>query len=483
MKKLRPYQLDCVAQMKLILSAGQDPLLISPTGSGKTAMWCKLANDLSRDRAKRILVVVPRKSLVVQALRELADWDLDIGAIAGNMKETRRAQIQIATYQSLATRDIDWLRPDYTILDEAHLSAFPKSVKAWVPNISNYWEHKNRLIGVTATPRRMDKHTSLGELFLPTNIVFAPTIAELITMGYLVRPTYGICPNAISKTMLFDPAYIVKVYQQSDKRPTIVFAPSVAKARAAASAFKAAGIDAFAITGSTLTDDRANAFERFNAEELPVLINCCVLREGIDLPCATNLIMASDPQSHSSYVQSVGRVLRPHRYRDGTLKTTSTIYDLTGCVDVHGRVEDLQYTADDIELPDLNKGEVPMKPCPSQSCKLMSFISARVCKCGEEFDIRKRRIVAPEGDVFALLSGSERVQKAFYEEQLMLAFERGDRPAAARTAFFNRYKFTPPILWRRGFNPNPDVQGWLLTDGLRVKSDWRSRQLALELDF
>lgn len=483
MRRLRSFQLECTNKIKEVLSRGQDPLLISPTGSGKTAMMGKVANDLSRNRSVRTLIIVPRKSLVIQTIRELEDyWGLDVGAIAGNMKESRRAQVQVATYQAIASRGIDWLRPDYTILDEAHLSAFPKCIRDWIPDVNTYWKHKNRTIGFTATPRRNDKYTSLGELFLRENIIFAPTIAQLIQMGYLVRPTYAVTPNAISGQMIFDPDYIMTVYRIADRRPTIVFAPSVSKARAMAERFNEEGIEAVCVTGGT--SKREDIFERFRNEEIPVLVSCQVLREGIDLPCATNLILAVDPQSHSSYVQIMGRFARPCTYKDGTKKTHFCVYDLTGCVNNHGRIEELVYTPDDIDLPDFETGEVPTKPCMDENCDIRSFISATYCACGCPFDLKTKRTVAPEGRPFPLLSGDERVHKAFYEEELLAAFERGDRPAAARLRFYKKLEYTPPLTWRYGVQQHsPEFQYWLLTEGSTASNNTEWTQLALELDF
>lgn len=483
MRRMRDYQLRCVNELKEILDRGEDPLLISPTGSGKTAMTAKVTKENSRDGKKRTLIIVPRKSLVFQTYKELVLWGLDVGMIVGREKESRRSQVQVATYQSIARRGIDWMRPDLTILDEAHLSAFPKCIKEWVPNVGNFWEHKNRMIGVTATPRRMDKHTSLGELFLPHNIVFAPTIAELIKMRHLVRPVYAVCPNAITGQMVFDPEYVLKVYKLTDRRPTIVFAPSVAKAEAMTNRFLREGIEAVCVTGRTL--DREDIFERFKDEELPVLVSCQVLREGIDLPCASNLIMAIDPDSHSSYVQVMGRFARPHVYKDGTKKTYFSVYDLTGTVDRHGRIEELVYTPDDIELPDIEPGEIPTKPCPDMDCDIRSYISATRCKCGCEFEIMKKRTVVPEGIPFSLLNPNERQHKADYEEFLLDAFQRGDRPKAAREQFYNIHGYTPPVMWRREFKPNHQVAEWLLADGAAFKTtatgDWR--QLAFDLDL
>lgn len=424
------------------------------------------------------MAIVPRKSLVSQAIAELEPWGLDVGAIAGNFPESRRSQVQVATYQSLATRDVSWLKPDTTILDEVHLSAFPKSVTDFFPVLGI--KRKSRAIGVTATPRRLDKSTSLGQYFDYRNMIFAPSIAQLIDMGYLVRPMYNICPNAVSGRMVYDPDYVLSVYEGCDRRPSIVFAPNVAQARATLNTFLEAGIAAELITGSTSGGVRKSAFSRFKSEELPVLINCAVLREGIDLPVATNLFMGIDPDSHSSYVQAIGRVLRPAVYADRTRKTFASIYDLTGCVDRHGRVELLEYTEDDIELPDIFEGTIPLKPCMDTDCKIMSRIAAETCKCGEPFDINRQRIVYPNGDPFALLSGIERIQKAVYEDALLRAFELGDRPIAARNEFYEKFGFYPPLTWRRNFASDDRITEWLLSDGA-IAMVTGDRQLSLEL--
>lgn len=483
MRRLYPFQLDCVNEIMDTLDRGQDPLLISPTGSGKTTMWAKVVKNLSRSRSTKTLVVVPRKSLVVQAVEELQVWGLDVGVIYGDEPETRRAQVQIGTYHSIGLRGIDWFDPDYLVLDEAHLSAFPQAIKDIAPRADRYWESKVRAIGVTATPRRSDKKTSLGEMFLPENMVFAPSIGRLIEMGYLVRPSYAICPNAVSKMMVFDPSYVLQTYLQTDHRPTLIFAPSVPDCRLMGDTLKDAGIDAAVITGHTSIGKRNEYYRRFKAEELPVLVSCCVLREGVDLPVATNLILGIDPESHSSYVQVIGRGLRNATYKDGTKKTICNIHDLTGCVEVHGRVEELEYTTDDIELPDFQMGDVPMKMCPDPECEILSFISARKCLCGCDFDIQKRRTVLPEGNMAPLLSGIEFEHKDCYEDLLLEAFEKGEPPYFARVTFAKKFGYTPPIVWKQSFKPTPEIAAWIEGNGKSASCEWTYDQLSLALDL
>lgn len=489
---LRQYQLDCVRELKEIVRSGKYPLLIAPTGSGKTVIWTKFLNDETRRSGKKALVIVPRKSLVIQAIKELELWGLDVGAIAGNMKESRRCPIQVSTYQTLGLRDIWWFDPDYIVLDEAHLSAFPNSVRRLIPKQSTdtewqgdreiFGEKKRCVIGVTATPKRADR-SSLGEIFKPENMVFAPGIAALIRMGSLVRPTYGVCPNAVSGRMTFDPEYVRRVYELSDRRPTLIFVPGVARAKALIDTFARAGYEAALVVDRTPTKQREDIFDRFKAEELPIIINCAVLKEGIDLPVATNLILATDPQNVTTLDQCIGRVLRPATYKDGTKKTTATIYDLTGCVDRHGRPEERDYTAEDLELPDMTIGEVPMKECPSPSCDIKSLIGVTVCPCGCEFDINKRRVVVPEGDPYALLNHAERQHKAEYEQLLIAAFEAGEAPKTARIKFFETYGYTPSVMWRRNFAPTPEIAEWLRLEDAVLNKASTGWQLSLELVF
>ena len=54
------------------------------------------------------------------------------------------------------------------------------------------------------------------------------------------------------------------------------------------------------------------------------LIGTSVIGEGVDLPCAANLIMAGGGKARSQVIQNIGRVLR---IMDG--KEEATVYDFT----------------------------------------------------------------------------------------------------------------------------------------------------------
>ncbi|MEK0448768.1 MAG: hypothetical protein RL088_1036, partial [Verrucomicrobiota bacterium] len=55
---LRDYQGDCINGIRNAYRAGRrSPLLVSPTGSGKTVMFAYIANGTSR-KGNRVLILV-----------------------------------------------------------------------------------------------------------------------------------------------------------------------------------------------------------------------------------------------------------------------------------------------------------------------------------------------------------------------------------------------------------------------------------------
>lgn len=69
MIRLRDYQQQCIAGVRNAFRAGRrSPLLVSPTGSGKTVMSAFIANGTSA-KGNRVLILVHRQELVDQTCR------------------------------------------------------------------------------------------------------------------------------------------------------------------------------------------------------------------------------------------------------------------------------------------------------------------------------------------------------------------------------------------------------------------------------
>ena len=98
--------------------------IVSPTGSGKSLMIYSIARYL-KSIDKRVLIVVPTKSLVEQMAKDFIDygWDTDnIHKIYQGHSLNTNAPVTVSTFQSIYGLDKKWYRQfDGIIGDECHL--------------------------------------------------------------------------------------------------------------------------------------------------------------------------------------------------------------------------------------------------------------------------------------------------------------------------------------------------------------------------
>ena len=100
-------------------------LAVAPCGFGKTLITAKIAYDSTIRRDNNLLFIVPFVSLIPQAVKEFARFQIWAGVIAGGYKEHRTKRVQVATIQTLrGGRDISWFVPDIVVADEAHITSF-----------------------------------------------------------------------------------------------------------------------------------------------------------------------------------------------------------------------------------------------------------------------------------------------------------------------------------------------------------------------
>ena len=137
---LRPYQEKAISDLKIAVRNGSKaPLLVMPTGSGKTVVFSQIAkNCLSKE--KKVLILVHRKELIDQASKKLANINVEHGIIAANYKG-KKADIQIASVQTLVRRlQTTIFDPNLIIIDEAHHAA----AGSWKKIMEYYWRRVTR---------------------------------------------------------------------------------------------------------------------------------------------------------------------------------------------------------------------------------------------------------------------------------------------------------------------------------------------------
>ena len=327
MLALRPYQEAAVAAVL----AGQTrrPLLVLPTGSGKTI----IAAALSQRVPHRTLFVVHREELVQQAVAKFhLVWPTgDVGIVRGTQDEHDR-RVVVASIQTLQQprrwRRLDPASFSLVILDECH-HALADSYKAVLTALGFLPTPRPAqiLLGITATPERGDK-ASLAQVF--ERIVYRQSIGDLIRQGYLtpvrglqvrsrvdlshVRTRAGDFDLKALSLAVDTPTrnrLIVRAWQRyAAGRPTVVFTVDVAHAQHVAEAFRAAQIPADWVAGILTRDERARRLQALRAGTVQVLANAMLLTEGWDEPTVSAVLLARPTKSRPLWIQMVGRGLR-----------------------------------------------------------------------------------------------------------------------------------------------------------------------------
>lgn len=326
MSLLRPYQLDAIDRVRAAMRQHRRVVLTVPTGGGKTVIASEIVRRVIA-AAQPVLFLAHRAELVDQAAATLARLGLTVGAVSASAQTPPNpfAPVQVATVQTLLARRDRRPRASVVVFDECHHAVATefRSVLDDYPAAL--------VLGLTATPERSDGR-GLGELF--GGLVVGCTVRELTAQGHLVpcevlRPDRYLGSGEIARSP-------VDAYQENASgRPTIVFARGVDLAAQYTAEFQARGVEARCITGEMPWAERSLYLEAFKAGRIQVLTNVFVCTEGFDAPSCSCVILARGCSTAGTFLQMVGRALRP-----APGKTDALLLDLRGVSHEFGRPDD-----------------------------------------------------------------------------------------------------------------------------------------------
>jgi len=428
---LRPYQVRGLDEARAHYRRGvRRVLLVAPTGAGKTVMFCSMVSR-HLERGGRVLLIVHRRELLTQAVARLRREGIErVGVILAGSERDREAPVQVAsigTLLAMVRRGEPLPSASLLVLDEAHHYV----AEAWGEIAGQYRDAY--VIGVTATPERADG-TPLGDLF--DALVTVASVRELTDLGYLV-PCKVIAPRRRRRDRAWP---VVDAYREhAGDRPTVIFSRSVDAARDLATTLRSRGVAAAAIDGETPADERESILARFAAGEVRVLTNCYVLTEGWDCPRAEVCILDRGCTSVATYLQIVGRILRPS---PDTGKTSALLVDLYGAVHDHGLPDaDRTYS---LAGRAISHGDAPTRECPD--CGATILLALRQCPhCGAELASAVR---APEPPEALVTISRAQLERSYWDELVATARERGYRLGWCVHRWRERYHRFPRALWR-----------------------------------
>lgn len=330
----RPYQRECIDQVKADWQEVDATLIVAATGSGKTVVFLGLLDEvLQENPTARCLIIAHRKELIEQPIERLQKFWPHLAERAGIVMAEQNnldKQIIVATVQTLnADGRLDAILQhgaiDYVITDEAH-HAVAQTYQSVYARLGSF-----KHLGVTATPLRADG-AGLRQVFQRVSAKYG--IKPLIRMGHLAPPRWlaiqtgvslkgvpkhGSGPDrdysakALRNAFEVDNTFeiVVASHQKyAADRPSICFTVSVDGAHELADKFNQAGICAAAADGGTPKDERRAILDRFRAGKTQVLCNVALWTEGLDLPEISCVHMVRPTQSDAYYLQAVGRGLR-----------------------------------------------------------------------------------------------------------------------------------------------------------------------------
>lgn len=470
---LRPYQKKFIADIYAHIKVGAKRILgVAATGSGKTVVMAQvIAHAVAKGR--RVMIVVHRDSLIEQSYSELCSFGLnDCGFIKYGWQENRDSLIQTASVQTLPKRDWWHQYPvDLVVLDEAHLTAFASVTKQMMAEIYPQAIY----LGLTATPWRLNKRESLGDIF--EALAFAPMPYELINSGFLVKPAY-FSPSVTDLKKVgtaangdFDQGQLAlacdrpELIQQIVRdwhnlaygRRTIAFTVNVSHARNLAAAFTAAGVPSAYVDGTMPPKVINSIYAQLAAAEILLLASCLKVTEGFNLPSVSAIISTRPTHSKSLHFQMLGRGLR---LSPKTGKTDCIVLDSSGNVQRHGFVEDIKQISLEPGF-DSTGGEASKKVCPPEhgGCGAILYAFHMRCyECGYLFEQPKKVYLVPELE--QLLSSEDKERYEFYRSKLREAYQKSFAPGWAAMVFKERYGHWSPDVWAIGaiFGDNPKLE-------------------------
>lgn len=390
--QLRDYQQVAVDDVRTAFARGfKAPLLVAPTGAGKTVMFSHIAAS-AEARGGRVFIVAHRAELLRQISSKLREFNVNHGTIAAGSAPNPFAKVQVCSVHTLVRRLDGCEKPSLIIMDEAHHAA----AGSWKQIISAFQSAK--LLGVTATPERLDGK-GLGDIF--DCLVGGPTVASLINRGFLTKPLYYAPPIQFDpkqmRTMageynkadmdkeLNQPHILGDAVQHYTKlargTPAVAFCVNITHANRTAAAFNAAGYRFEVIDGTQTPERRKELVEMLGDGRLHGLTSCDLISEGFDLPVVTTAILLRPTKSLSLHLQQVGRVLRlaPN-------KPNAIILDHVGNILRHGLAEEARdWSLEGREKKSKNHVEIPAtRQCPA--CYAVHERAMECPQCGWRYE-------------------------------------------------------------------------------------------------
>ena len=406
---LRPRQVKALDDLRNAYASGaRAPILVAPTGFGKTATAAEIVR-LSISKGRKVWFLAHLREILDDTSQRLIRANIPHGQIKAGTHTDYTKPVQVVAVQT-AVRRPRLPRPDLIIVDECHL-AVAESYRKVIAAAGN-----PLLMGLTGTPQRLDGR-GLGEVF--DCLVPTCNSAELIDEG-LLAPVRVYAPPAVDLSGLRTRAGEYDQGQASEilSRPAVVgdalshwkklcagrrgvaFCTTVAHAQAVADQWQRAGYRAMAVHGGSDDAERREAILGLRAGRLDLVACAQLWIAGVDVPEIDAVIWLRPTQSLTAWLQGNGRGLRiaPGKRDLLILDHVNNCRRLDHPLAVH------EWSLEG-KRKRQSEATVSCKVCPA--CFATSASTVQVCRdCGHVFAPQERReLQQVDGELVEMAAG------------------------------------------------------------------------------
>lgn len=418
---LRDYQDEAATEIRLAFRNGyKAPILVLATGAGKTVVFSYIARNAA-EKGNTVLILAHRDQLIKQASNKLRDYGVRHGIIMAGFTPAMHEKVQVASVQTIVRR-LGKIRftPKIIVIDEAHLSAAEsyRKILAAYPDAL--------ILGVTGSPCRLDgKPLGKNSGGIYDFMVKGISIAQLIKRGFLVRPVVyapaeQLDLSGIKTSMgdyktdelvaVMDKPKLTGCAVQHYKTicpgvPAITWCVNLMHANHVCDEFNANGIKSVVLCGDDDGAVRDRALKQLEHGEIQNIVFVGILVEGVDCPAIGAIIVLRPTLSLSSYLQVIGRGLRPFTNAAGVKKEVCYVLDHAGLAFKHGLADEERDW--DLDAEPKKKGK---KKAQEARLNLMQCVGVGGCfgifepadacpHCGKPVEVKTRTLEAAEGQL------------------------------------------------------------------------------------
>lgn len=443
---LRAYQSEAISALwSHVRERDDNPCIVLPTGGGKGVILAQIAKDVV-GWGGRLIILAHVRELLSQTYENIQKLAPDVSAgiySAGLGSRDVGYPVTVAGIQSVYDKAEILGRMDIIAIDEAHrIPADGEGMYQTFLEAARKLNPKVVLVGLTATPYRMDCGMICEKDHLLNHICYSVGIRQLIVQGYLspIKSKTSIEKTDISSVHLRGGEFIQSELQAvmvadtekvimacseivgktEDRKSVLVFATGVDHANQVAQFIRdISGLEVGMIFGDTPSEKRAATIESFRGGKLKYLVNVEVLTTGFDAPAVDCVAILRPTMSPGLFYQMCGR-----GFRLAANKADCLILDFGDNLLRHGPVDRL------IISEDSGRGSASSGWKECQNCQEVVARSCEVCPgCGNKFETKERGINhSGKANEASALSEPEMVHVVSYRKHVKAGAPEGHPP-------------------------------------------------------